>query len=140
MLENDWIERNGSAGLAGALAWGAWSLSAGAWPPESAPGLHGAFFALATVAVFGNQLHYWAHLRRPPAPVRWLQRAGLFLSPRRHARHHRAPHTGGYCIATGWANPLLDALGFWRALERAVTAVTGTPPRARGAKRENEYA
>jgi hypothetical protein len=29
----------------------------------------------------------------------------------------------------GWLDPALDALGFWRGLERAITRATGAVPR-----------
>jgi ubiquitin-conjugating enzyme E2 variant len=77
-----------------------------------------------------NQLHGWAHAARVPAPVRWAQRLGLVLSPRRHARHHRAPHGSDYCIATGWLNPVLDGVGLWRRLERRISALCGARPRS----------
>ncbi|CAK5059466.1 unnamed protein product [Meloidogyne enterolobii] len=32
-------------------------------------------------------------------------------------------------ITTGWLNPLLDAVGFWRKLEFCVSTLTGWKPR-----------
>ena len=130
MLAHHWVEVNReSAVAAGAVLLLLWL------PPvqhalAGQPALHA--FALTFIAygAAANQLHYWAHLDAPPGAVRWLQRRGAILSPARHARHHRAPWTRAYCISTGWLNPLLDAAGAWRALERAVTRITGASPRA----------
>ncbi len=73
-----------------------------------------------------NQVHRWAHDRACPAPVRVLQRAGILLSPRRHAIHHRAPHHLHFCITIGVLNPLLDRIGFWHRLADGLVAL-GVP-------------
>jgi len=76
-------------------------------------------FSLATFAT--NQFHKWAHQPGPlPAPVRWLQRSSLILSPEHHGAHHRAPHRQAYCVTVGWMNPLLDRLRVFDRLERCV--------------------
>ena len=76
-----------------------------------------------------NQFHKWSHSTHVPPGVAWLQARGLILGREHHAVHHAAPHTGHYCITTGWLNKPLEALGFFRHLERLITAVTGLPPR-----------
>lgn len=81
-------------------------------------------------AMFTNQLHKWSHMAHPPAFARWLQRGRLALRPEAHRRHHSLPFVGEYCITTGWMNPLLDRLGFWRGMERGIRALTGALPRA----------
>jgi len=91
------------------------------------------------VAVFGlgfcglgvltNQIHQWAHMPAAPAPVRALQACGLFLGHTEHAAHHGRPYDRRYCITTGWCNAPLDAIGFFRRLESAITRVTGATPR-----------
>lgn len=86
--------------------------------------------ALSAWGLPTGQVHKWAHSPRPPRPVRWLQRAGLILGPDHHGVHHRPPHADYYCITTGWCNPVLARLGFFPALERLVTRVTGLVPRA----------
>lgn len=73
--------------------------------------------SLATALVATNVFHAWAHARRPPRIARCLQRAGLILTPARHARHHRGDHDRAYCVTSGWLNPLLDGLGFFDSLE-----------------------
>jgi hypothetical protein len=76
-----------------------------------------------------NQVHQWAHMPSPPRFVRWLQSAGILLSRRDHRRHHDPPYIEYYCIATGWLNRPLTAIGFFRRLEAFVTRVTGLQPR-----------
>jgi hypothetical protein len=85
--------------------------------------------ALATTSLPTNQVHQWAHQSQPPRAVAWLQRAGLILGRAQHARHHTPPYAANYCIATGWCNRTLAAIGFFPALERVITRVTGIPPR-----------
>ncbi len=67
-----------------------------------------------------NLLHQWAHAERVPRWVAAWQKRGWILSPEHHARHHHGAHDRAYCVTTGWLNPLLDAVGFFPALERAV--------------------
>lgn len=81
------------------------------------------------VGMLTNQIHQWAHRPSPPRPVRALQALGLVLRPGAHARHHTSPFALRYCITTGWCNALLEATGFFRRLETAVTALTGVRPR-----------
>lgn len=75
-----------------------------------------------------NQTHQWAHVARPPSFVRVLQRLHLLLPPVHHSVHHAAPDEGQYCITSGWMNPVLDGTGFFRRLERIITATTGAQP------------
>jgi hypothetical protein len=133
IVEHDWIEVNGEAALAACagficLAPLAAELAAVLPATELAFAL-GALWSLICVTGFANQLHKWAHSAHPPALVRRLQRAGAILAPARHARHHTAPHSTEYCIATGWLNAALDAAGFWRGLEKLVVTITGAKAR-----------
>lgn len=82
------------------------------------------FFALPT-----NQIHQWAHMRKPPYIVQVLQRYGLILTPVEHARHHSGEHCQHYCITSGFCNQVLEWSGFFRLLEAAVTRLTGIRPR-----------
>lgn len=84
----------------------------------------------AILALPTNQVHQWAHMAHPPRPVRWLQAARLVLTRRGHARHHANPAGGHYCITSGWCNAVLTRSGFYTALERATTALTGWQPRS----------
>jgi ubiquitin-conjugating enzyme E2 variant len=131
MLDHDWIEVNGQPAAAAGAAFGVLALPAVRdWSDEHV--LASAFaWALVALASLANQIHQWSHARRASRLVRRLQRAGLILSPARHARHHRSPHATDYCITSGWLDPALDALGFWRALERVITRLTGATPRGR---------
>jgi len=86
------------------------------------------FFALMT-----NQIHKWAHLDRPPRVVRLLQACRVILT----ADHHQVHHTGHitrYCITTGWLNPLLDRLGFFRIAETLIEGVSRLRAREDDAK------
>jgi ubiquitin-conjugating enzyme E2 variant len=69
------------------------------------------------IASQSNQFHAWAHTALPPLPIAWLQRIGLLQSAAHHAVHHKRPYGMRYCTTTPFLNPLLDGLGFWRALE-----------------------
>ena len=84
---------------------------------------------LSLVGLLTNQTHQWAHMSTPPRLIRWCQDRRLILGRRAHAAHHAQPYDVGYCIATGWCNRPLEAIGFFRRLERLVTAVTGAEPR-----------
>lgn len=88
-------------------------------------------FGLFAASYPTSQLHKWAHLRQRPPLVSALQKAGLLLGPEHHARHHCGEHAAAYCIATGWLNPLLDGVGFFRALERLLRAIGVFPARER---------
>ncbi|MFI5314596.1 MAG: fatty acid desaturase family protein [Myxococcota bacterium] len=126
-LERDFIDCNGDVALlASPLLVAAWLI-----PLENEwARIASAFLVVfAAVSLPTNQVHQWAHMPRPPRAVAWLQRRGWILSRAEHGRHHRAPHTSRYCIATGWCNAALDAIGFFPALERAISAVTGLRPR-----------
>jgi plasmanylethanolamine desaturase len=70
-----------------------------------------------------SQIHKWAHSPERPWLIRVAQRARFFLSPPHHALHHSGPHQTHYCITTGWMNPLLDRIGFFRRLEQVLRSV-----------------
>ena len=86
-------------------------------------------FSFCLIGLPTNQVHQWAHMRSPPAFVRFLQRTGIILSRAEHARHHVAPFAKHYCIATGWCNRALGAIDFFPRLERLITAISGLEPR-----------
>jgi Lipid desaturase domain len=85
--------------------------------------LAAAYWILATA-----QFHAWAHADDPPRIARRLQRLGLILSPEHHQHHHNPPHNSHYCITTGWCEPVLRWIRFFRALELLITAITGETP------------
>lgn len=128
ITRHDFVETNGSNCLATLpLLLGALALD------PAAGGLARAgvvFIVSLSLGVFAtNQFHSWAHRAENPRWIRLLQRSGLVLRPEHHALHHRAPYLSHYCITTGWMNPLLHHIGYFRALERAITRLTGVPPR-----------
>ncbi len=131
MLEHDWLDVNGGASAAifalllVLTASGLLPLTGG----EDAGWLRALVLGFSLVAAPANQLHYWAHAVRAPSWVRALQRRGVVLSAAAHGPHHRAPHTCGYCISLGWLNRPLDAIEFWRRLERGLSRLTGARPR-----------
>ena len=81
-------------------------------------------FWLGALSLVVAQTHKEAHKQRPLVFVRVLQRCHLSLPPYAHQRHHRH-HEQAYCVFTGWWNPLLDEIGFWRKLERALERRAG---------------
>jgi ubiquitin-conjugating enzyme E2 variant len=85
-----------------------------------------------------NQVHQWAHMPIPPKSIQWIQNSALILRKQAHSRHHTAPYVQNYCIATGWCNPLLNALDFFSRFERFVTRITGLQPRADDSSFQNE--
>ncbi len=129
MLEGDWVTVNGEAATASCLG-----LAVLSWPDiteilAARPELHAAAISFVSLAGAANQLHRWAHSTTVPKAVGWLQRAGLVLSPARHARHHCGAHNRAYCISLGWLNAPLDRVRFWRGCERVVETLTGHKPR-----------
>lgn len=124
------IEVNGQVAVAVSAVLALLALPGAQHALASAPLAYATLWSLTAFSALANHLHLWAHSPCPPRPVRALQRSGLILSARRHMRHHRAPFATAYCISTGWTNPALDAIGFWRALERGIQAATGAEPRA----------
>lgn len=80
-------------------------------------------FALTMGAVATNLLHRWAHDPAPPAFARALHRLGIVLTPGRHERHHAPPYAAGYCVTTGWMNPLCERLGIWKLAEAAFVSL-----------------
>jgi ubiquitin-conjugating enzyme E2 variant len=130
MTRHGWVSTCGNSALvtlvvlapAAAVPWS--FLPPWAWPP-------GAWIFAFTQAVFWTNLfHRWAHQPRVPALVRLAQRLHLVLPPDHHARHHQAPHLVHYGITCGWTNPVADRIGFYRALEHMISALTGLSPRA----------
>ena len=89
-----------------------------------------AFLMAISLGTFGtNQFHKWAHQEDVGPVVAFLQRHHLVLNPRHHDVHHTRPYDQAYCITTGWLNPLLRAIRFFRTVEWAITKVTGVEPR-----------
>lgn len=96
-------------------------------------------FAFCGIGMMTNQIHQWAHMRSPPRPIRALQDCGVLLGRAAHAVHHDRPYHVHYCITTGWCNRPLEAIGFFRRLEVAITRVTGVRPRHDDRRYEERY-
>jgi hypothetical protein len=70
------------------------------------------FAAFVLFAGLSEVLHFAAH--RPhayPSFVRWLQWAGVIVSPEAHAKHHEGDFDRSYCVVSGWTNVLVDSIG-----------------------------
>ncbi|EPG73520.1 kua-ubiquitin conjugating enzyme hybrid localization domain protein [Leptospira fainei serovar Hurstbridge str. BUT 6] len=69
---------------------------------------------------FTNQIHKWAHLDEPGPLISYFQRKGWILSPEHHRIHHALPYDTYFCITTGWWNPLLHKIGFYRNVKKSL--------------------
>jgi hypothetical protein len=115
IAEHDFVETNGASCIAALPA-----VAMAACLPLASP----AWAVLQSVLLFAvlgvlaaNQCHKWAHMapERVPGLVRIAQRWRLILRPEEHRLHHRHPFDSHYCTASGWLNPVLDAvLRPWR--------------------------
>lgn len=133
ICDHDFIETNGDSCLATMAVMlpytFCWSISR-----------TGGFFETPEMFVFAlvfafmlavtNEVHKQAHERKPSKFIRQLQQWGLILDAKKHRIHHSGEFEHSYCITTGWMNPPLDKIGFWRHFENLITAVTGALPRA----------
>jgi len=83
------------------------------------------------LAVNGNVFHAWAHRSRSENGrlISFLHDWKLLQNRAHHGRHHGGKRNTHYCAITAWMNPVLDRLGFFRALETVIKAVTGVAPR-----------
>lgn len=131
------VDTNGEVALPAVLA----LAGAFAIPLDTECGPLAAVFLLAFcgVGMMTNQIHQWAHRPRVPSAVRIAQQAGLILGSGAHAVHHARPYDARYCITTGWCNAALDAVAFFRRLERLITRLTGMRPRQDDERYEQQY-
>ena len=84
-------------------------------------------FTIAVVTT--NVFHKWAHAEKPNRLISAIQRTRLVLTPGHHKLHHTLPFDSNYCITTGWLNPLLEKIRFFRFLESGLRLV-GLKPEA----------
>jgi hypothetical protein len=91
-------------------------LVLGSWLIENSPLLQAVIFWTGALSLYIPQTHKLAHVNHNVL-IASIQKAHVILSPREHLAHHH-DNTRAYCVFTGWLNPLLDHLRFWRALER----------------------
>jgi len=133
MCEHDWIETNGDNCMLVVLPLfllATKNLTNEETFPSWWTTLSYSFWLSATLGIaFTNQFHKWAHTYHPPSFVSFLQKYRIILPKENHIAHHRPAFEGYYCITTGWLNPILDGIGFWRVVERVVTKLTGMIPR-----------
>lgn len=98
---HDFVDTNGNNSLVAIpfmlLVWLAVPVALTVWGYLF--GVFALFLCLATFLT--NQLHKWAHMETPPAPVAWLQRRGVILSAEHHDVHHESPYDTYYCITAG---------------------------------------
>ncbi len=78
-----------------------------------------------------NQLHKYAHMPTAQVPllVKFFQYIGLLQKAKHHALHHQGQKNNAYCVITPYLNPILDAIGFWRLLEKITVPIFGAPRR-----------
>ena len=81
-------------------------------------------FLISLTLLFGTSLHNIGHRKAKSPVVKVAQRLRLVITPAYHHVHHSGDQTTRYCTVNGWANPLLDRIGFWRALERLISGIT----------------
>jgi len=78
-----------------------------------------------------NQIHKWSHTYFGlPKWVERLQTWGLILGKKHHRVHHVSPHETHFCITTGWLNPFLEKISFWRRLESLIESNTSYKARS----------
>jgi hypothetical protein len=103
MTRHDFVETNGASCLAySPLLLVSLSLE------DAATKAFLVFLGLGILAT--NQCHKWAHQDSVSVFIHLLQRMNFILKPEIHGRHHSAPYRSHYCTASGWMNPVLDAL------------------------------
>lgn len=75
------------------------------------------------IGAMANFIHGWAHRSRRANGrlIAALQYTGVLQSRRHHARHHLNDKNSHFCIITDHINPVLEAVGFFPALERALS-------------------
>ncbi len=128
ITRHDFVETNGDNCLVSAPLLGATLLFEAR--PDPVRIFVGAFVLTLCIFVFlTSQIHKWAHMKQPPVFIAALQRWHFILGREHHAKHHSAPFDRHYCITAGWLNAPLERIGFFRGMERLITALTGALPR-----------
>jgi hypothetical protein len=85
---------------------------------------------VSVFTMFMLQFHKLGHRKSHSKIINILQKGRLVMSPRHHGQHHRGDHDIRYCLINGWADLVLDFIGFWRGLERLISLLTGAIPRS----------
>lgn len=132
ITRHDFIETNGDSCLATLILLVPLAFTNVARGEGIAASPHARLAAVAfgLAIAFTNQFHKASHERKPTALQRLLIDWRIVLTPQMHRLHHSGDFSTNYCITTGWMNPFLDAIGFWRKAEWIITALTGAIPRA----------
>lgn len=94
---------------------------------------------LSVITLFMLQFHKLGHRQSKSVIVRGLQNAHLLMSPKHHGQHHRGNHDIKYCLVNGWADIVMDAIGFWRGMEWLIHYLTGAIPRSNDDKWLKHY-
>jgi hypothetical protein len=97
------------------------------------------FLLISLTLLFGTSLHNIGHRKVRSPVLKLAQKLRLVITPAYHHVHHSGNQTTRYCTVNGWANPLLDRLGFWRAAERLINAATGAVPRDDDVRWQSHY-
>lgn len=96
-------------------------------------------FLISLTLLFGTSLHNIGHRKVRSPVLKAAQKWRLVITPAYHHVHHAGDQTTRYCTVNGWANPLLDRIGFWRRLERLISAATGAVPREDDVRWQSHY-
>lgn len=130
MTKHDFVETNGDNAMATIPM-----LAIIALMPISCSGITSVSFHFFVITfslfiAFTNEFHKWSHQHRPSPIAKFCMRNNITLTPKNHRVHHTGDHDNSYCITTGWLNPSLDRVDFWRKLENVISSLTGEIPRA----------
>lgn len=118
MMHKHWLPNNAPLfGVSALILLLAWAFDRLTWQ----------VVVFAVIGGLNQQAHRFAHtpMLRLPRIVLLLRRMHLLQDARHHWCHHRPPHRTHFCVMTPWLNPVLDRIGFWRALERTLLPILG---------------
>ena len=84
-----------------------------------------------------QELHKWTHQGRDQTAwwINTLQDYNVIVTRKGHLAHHKPPFENNYCIVSGHCNSLVDRIGLFRGLEKAVFTLTGNVARCENNER-----
>lgn len=126
ITRHDFVEANGASAIAALPV-----LLACLYTSHNGIGNYVFVASLMWLCIFSvatSQFHKWSHQKCPTPAVRFLQNYRIILSPKHHDIHH-LDLDRHYCMTTGWLNPILNKVGFFRSLEFLVQKVFSAVPR-----------
>ncbi len=129
ITDHDWAQANGEQSILGCFFLLLMIYLSPKGEPTGWLFFQGTMFSMLFFAVATNQFHKWSHEKNPGLLGRFLIRVKFVQSYKTHLAHHTVPYEKGYCITTGWMNPFLDRIRFFRGLEWLVMRTTGALPR-----------